>query len=123
MSDLQKPAKGTAKKAKAKRRRERVTAEQKVMRAAKERDGHKCRNPMCHNSIPAFIPSWPIDAAHLKHRGAGGNPDGSRTERTAQIIALCRECHMAFDAGMLCIQPLGDGADGRCEFYRYLGET
>lgn len=50
------------------KRAKRVAAEQKAMRAAKTRDGNKCRVPRCE-----FAPKkLPIDPAHMIHRGMGG---------------------------------------------------
>lgn len=112
-----KPAKGTAFMARKDRRADRVQAEQKVMQAALLRDGRRCRWPDCKGTYRGL--TLPVDAAHFQgHRGPGGNPDGSRTERTGQIVSLCRECHRQLDAHARRIDALTDaGADGTLAFY------
>lgn len=108
-----KPIRGSGLLAARERRAARVAAEQKVMQQAKRRDGNQCRWPRCeyrrHN--------LPIDAAHvIVHRGAGGNPDGSRTQR-ALVAALCRKHHGLLDAALVQIEPLTDALmDGPCAF-------
>ena len=61
---LPKPPKGTALKAKRRRKAQQTRREQQIMTAAKVRDGYRCRS--CGQ--PG------TDAAHLRHRGMGGNP-------------------------------------------------
>ena len=112
-----KPMRGTALIEKRQRRSEAVAHERREMSAAKKRDGGKCRRPRC-----AFG-NLPVDPAHLRHRGMGGNVKGDRTTRQT-VIALCRWHHGMYDAGDLRIEPLtADDFAGRCEFYERHPET
>lgn len=122
MLTFPKPARGTAYLEGRTRRAARRNAEQSVMRAAKKRDGGKCRRPGCKGTFEGL--RLPIDACHGVHRGAGGNPDGSRTAETRQIISLCRWHHSRWDAHLMRIDPLTDaGFDGPCAFYDRDEET
>jgi len=106
-----KPMRGTALLASRTRRAKRVAAEQKVMRAAKKRDG-KCRWPGCHYK------NMPLDPCHDKHRGMGGNPDGTRTRMNA-LITLCRVHHGLLDAHDIGIETLSNQEfSGPCDFYQ-----
>jgi len=110
---LTKPLKGSALLQRRINRKAVVAAEQKEMRAALTRDGHKCRFPRCD------VRDLPIDPCHLQHRGMGGNPKGDRTERKT-VIALCRIHHGLYDRGELDIEPLTpDVFDGPCDWYVY----
>lgn len=112
LPDLTKPKKGSALLASRARRAGRVAAEQKVMQEAKRRDGHQCRVPACEYRPKRLR----IEAAHLVHRGMGGDPRGTRTTR-AGLISLCVIHHAEFDAGQLTILPLTErGTDGPCSF-------
>lgn len=113
MAFTPKPARGTALLEARTRRRERVAAEQAVMREAKKRDEYRCRVPRCE-----YAPmKLPIDACHMTHRGSGGNPDGSRTT-LPQLISLCRIHHGLYDGCDLRIETLTpEGATGPCAFY------
>lgn len=84
---IPKPAPGTALKAKRRRKAQATRREQQIMTQAKVRDGYRCR--VCGR--PG------TDAAHLRHRGMGGNPAGDRTT-LENLICLCRRCHRKFDA-------------------------
>lgn len=118
---LAKPARGSALIARRQRRLERVDAEQKVMRAAKKRDGDKCRNPRC--SFKRL--KLPVDACHVfQHRGMGGNPEGDRTAETRLILSACRGCHGLLDSGELSIEPMGvEWCDGPVAWYAKDKET
>ena len=113
MATLSKPAKGSALLARRQRSASRRAAEQKAMQAAKRRDGHRCMFPGC----PYRNQDLPLDPAHLRHRGMGGNPALDRTTRQS-IITLCRVCHGRYDAGDFEIRPIdaARGTDGPCEF-------
>jgi len=106
-----KPLRGTALLEKRQRRADTVAHERREMTAAKRRDGGKCRRPRCG------FKTLPVDACHLQHRGAGGNPKGDRTTQNT-VIALCRVHHGMYDRGDLRIEPLtGLDFGGPCEFY------
>lgn len=96
-----KPAKGTARKAKKKRRRRVVTREQTIMRQARARDGNRCQARPLFGAwgFYPFCPG-PIDVCHRHHRGMGGNPKGDRTV-LADLICLCRHHHQMLDSGRL----------------------
>jgi hypothetical protein len=115
-----KPIRGEALLARRERRSVALKLEQAEMRAAKRRDGGKCRWPNCKYAKKDL----PIDAAHfLQHRGAGGNPDGSRTTRST-ILSLCRIHHSLLDHCEINIQPMTDAnADGPLAFFQLDKET
>ena len=109
----QKPARGSALLASRERRAERTSHEQAEMTAAKVRDEYKCRVPRCIYKSKQLR----IDAAHQVHRGMGGDPRGTRTERRT-CIALCVVHHGEYDHGDLDISPLTDRVfDGPCEYH------
>jgi hypothetical protein len=111
-----KPLRGAYKLERAAKRSARVAAEQKVMQAAKRRDGGKCRWPRCEFKALA------VEPAHMDHRGMGGNPSGDKTQRH-KIIALCVRHHDQFDGRAvpdIDIVPVyaEQGTDGPCAFYQ-----
>ena len=116
MTDLpwRKPAKGEALLQRRAKRRMLDQAERIVMQAARQRDGNRCRVPECEHRTAKL----PIDVAHERHRGMGGNPKGDRTILEG-LIALCRSHHGDYDAGRLEIAPVSGknlGFSGFCEF-------
>jgi hypothetical protein len=114
-----KPARGTALLARRTKRRELVAHEQKEMRAAKKRDEGKCRRPRC----PYAKDKLTIHAAHMVHRGMGGDPTGTRSSRET-IISLCAIHHGMYDASDLWITPLtAQDFDGPCEYFERNPET
>jgi hypothetical protein len=116
-----KPSRGSALVASRLRRRERKAAEDAVMRAAKQRDGHRCRFPWCDFRGLEL----PLDACHVRHRGMGGNPSGDRTATTDQLICFCRRHHGLYDAGThFDIQPqTPKGCDGPVDFTAPHGDS
>lgn len=88
--------------------------EDAVMAEAVKRDHGKCRWPRCRFKV------LKVSAAHLEHRGMGGNPSLDRTERH-KLIAMCVRHHDQFDGRTLPfidVQPTTDqGTDGLCAFY------
>jgi hypothetical protein len=125
---LAKPLKGSGLLDKRARRARQIAHEQLELQAALKRDHRKCRWPNCKGTHKGL--SLPIDPCHLrqpdggpKHRGSGGNPDGSRTDRR-YVAALCRRHHGLYDAGEIDIVPLTDaGADDVLAFYAKHPET
>lgn len=114
-----KPARGSHWLEGRKRRADQKAAEESLMRAARLRDGDKCRWPSCE-----FAPKKPRrEVAHLTHRGIGGNPALDRTQRD-KLITLCFIHHGLFDAAELDIEPMTSrGTDGAVCFYRRHRET
>lgn len=106
-----------------KRKAEQTAAEQAVMKAALRRDLNTCRFPRCPFAKKGMV----VDPAHYQqHRGAGGNPSGDRTERTGQIVALCRRHHDMLDSyGEIEIDHVDAalGADGPLVFSARNPET
>lgn len=101
------------------KKRERKLAEDRIMAAARRRDGNKCRFPRC--SYKGLI----VEVAHFDHRGMGGNPSGDKTQRDL-LICLCVRHHDQFDGRALpqiSIDPVPvvggvrRGTDGPCVFY------
>jgi 5-methylcytosine-specific restriction endonuclease McrA len=79
------------------------------------RDEHRCRIPWCKCLASTGRLEW----AHLKARGMGGNPDGSR-DTTENTIAACSQCHRgtrSLHSGHLKWAFLTDkGANGAMSF-------
>jgi hypothetical protein len=98
-----------------KRRRDRSalrTTEDKNKQAARRRDGHRCRFPRCGCRRVSIR----LEASHLKHKGAGGNPSGSRST-PAGLILMCAQRHqdgvVSVHKGTLRVRPLTrKGCDG-----------
>lgn len=97
-------------------RRERVAAEQKVMKAAKVRDGNKCRVPRCRYAKDELV----IDPAHMngRHRKLGGDR-ALKVNVRSNIVSLCRRHHDDYSIhDDLRIEPLtAEDFDGPCEFF------
>ncbi len=83
------------------------------------RDEHNCR--VCINTTIELVPYYdaPLEWAHLKARGMGGNPTKSR-DTTANTICCCAAHHRgrrSLHSGHLKWRFLTDkGADGPMEF-------
>lgn len=106
-----KPKKGDARLDLATKRRDRKALEDATMRAAKDRDGHRCRFPWCQ------FRHLRVEACHEVHRGMGGNPKGDRTTRAA-LITFCIRHHQAWDHAEFDARPMTpQGFDGPVEFY------
>jgi len=120
---FQKPRRGDFLLARRQATADRKAAERAVMQAAVRRDLNTCRFPRCPFAKKGMV----IDPAHfMRHRGAGGNPSGDRTERTGQIVALCRRHHDMLDKfGEIEIEPMSSAllADGPLAFYAINPET
>lgn len=90
--------------------------ERTEMQAALRRDGHVCRWPGCRYGRKDI----PVDPSHLtSHRGMGGNPDGTRTNRR-DVLALCRIHHGMLHACRIEITPMDValGTDGPLMFFQ-----
>lgn len=83
-----KPSATARKKAALKTRGEAKATEATNKRAAKKRDGYKCRFPLCGCAKLKLR----IESSHDLHKGMGGNPAGDRSE-TAGLITLCLHRH------------------------------
>ena len=121
--DLTKPARGSARKAHAKRQRAADAHEIEQKRQARERDGERCRCPKCPT------PVWMHrEVAHITHKGAGGDSKGVRTQRQ-RLITWCGIHHLAFDGRLKAGQSVRvrmmtpKEADGPMEVFERLGET
>lgn len=112
---LPKPLKGSAQLARVERKAAQKRCEAAILREVKRRD-RGCRYPGCR--LPLVL-----HAAHLRHRGMGGNPSGDRTTRD-QVITLCARHHDWYDRLVaIDIAPLTPrGTDGPCEFFRREGD-
>jgi hypothetical protein len=117
--NLTKPVRGSKLLEHRKKTADEKRAEQKVMADTKLRDSKVCRVPFCE-----FVAQkLPIDCCHSQHRGAGGNPSGSRTERKL-MFAGCRAHHGQYDAGLIDAEPLtADLFDGPVAWLRKHQET
>lgn len=107
-----KPMRGDAMLARRARRAELTKHEAAEMDAAKKRD-RGCRWPGC----PFVRMNLTLHAAHLVHRGMGGNPAGDRTTR-AGLITFCSRHHGMFDRVDIDVLPRTErGTDGPCDYY------
>lgn len=103
--------------------RDRKAHEREQMEQARRRDMaacHGCRWPGCE-----FASRKPrLEVSHcFTHRGAGGNPDGTRTVRD-QLLLVCFIHHRRIDTGDAEVQPLTDrGTDGLLSFHERNQET
>lgn len=107
---IPKPAKGTALRAKRKRKAKSKATEREIMNQARARDGG-CRYPGCR-----YL-SVPIEVEHERHRGMGGNPNGDRTTQQT-VISLCRNHHRQYDDKLFDISTGAHGFDGPARFTR-----
>jgi len=91
-----------------------------LRKAVFERDQYACRMPWC--SVGHYGASVGLELAHLKARGMGGNPDGSRNV-TSNCICCCRSHHQgprSLHSGHIKWEALTDqGADGPMAFTYY----
>lgn len=109
-----KPRRGDALLERRKKRQDAKAAEAAIIRQAKARDNYRCRYPGCrHRNLR-------LDGAHWEqHRGMGGDPKGTRTESTRQILTLCVVHHAMLDRHEIVAEPLTEaGADWAMQFLR-----
>lgn len=59
---------------------------------AKARDGWRCRWPRADHDTPNHICLGPLDAAHGRAIGMGGDKNGTRTVRS-DLLSACRWIH------------------------------
>lgn len=108
------PARGEYRLEQKAEKRKHKAAEDAAMAEAVKRDGGKCRWPGCHYK------ALKVCAAHLEHRGMGGNPSLDKTQRH-KLIAFCVRHHDQFDGRampFIDVQPMSDqGTDGLCSYY------
>jgi hypothetical protein len=84
---LAKPAKGTAQKQRRARRRQ-IESRMLIAKArAKQRDYFRCRRCGGTGSL-----SWPVEAAHIKSMGMGGD-GGLFSSDQRDYVTLCHDCH------------------------------
>jgi hypothetical protein len=83
-----KPSRTARKKAKRTAVVGRQTTEATNKRAAKKRDGHRCRFPLCGCAKLKLR----IESSHDAHKGMGGNPAGDRS-LTSGLMTLCVHRH------------------------------
>ena len=87
--------------------------------AAKWRDDFTCRR--CRS-----VEATSMEAAHIHGAGAGGNPDGSRSDRAACFITLCHRCHQgprSVHSGHVRIVAGPAGGDGPVSFTPVVTKT
>lgn len=97
------------------------------MVGAKRRDGHRCRWPHQSDAERARCRLFTATAAHLTHRGMGGDPKLLRTRREL-LITLGWSCHRdtvdSLDAKDRRVVFLSDRkADAPCAFEKRVGRT
>lgn len=104
-----KPLRGAYAAERKAKQRQHKDAERSIMSAVKAEDGHRCRYPRCTEG--------PIECAHMRHRGMGGNRALDRTVPDG-LISLCRRHHALLDRGDLEIIPLTNRQwRGPCAYY------
>jgi hypothetical protein len=105
MDGYPKPLASTRRLAKHKARSALRTTEDQNKQTARRRDGHRCRFPRCGCRRVSIR----LEASHLKHKGAGGNPSGSRS-MPAGLILMCVQRHqdgvVSVHRGTLRVRPL-----------------
>ncbi len=113
---LPKPERGTRRKELLAKRAAIREAEKRVKAQVKLRDRGECRVPGC----TGLKHGWAWNAAHLTHKGAGGNPTMDRTQIDT-LIGLCFDHHKgprSLDSGDLRIEPTTpQGTSGPCDFW------
>lgn len=86
-------------------RRDARTSEDANKQAARKRDSYKCRFPLCGCRRAGLR----LEVSHQEHKGAGGNPSGSRSQ-VKGLITLCVHRHqdgaVSIHKGTLKIKPL-----------------
>lgn len=103
------------KRERARKARELGDVELRNMRLVRLEDGYcRCPDPDCERILN-------LEVAHLKHRGAGGNPTGDRSAPGLMIL-LSKRRHktgrISLDNGTLDIRPLtAQGTRGACSFW------
>lgn len=106
---------GLVKVQKALRKSDLKAHETREMDAVRRRD-HYCRVPFCGCKKLKMR----LEVAHSTHRGAGGNPDGTRTDRGSMVrvcFARHRTLPISLDKGTLRWVALTDaGAAGPIEW-------
>jgi hypothetical protein len=110
MRAVPKPTSWRIERTEAKREADKV--KQRIIRAVKKRDRHRCRVPGC--TMQRWY-KFVLDAAHIRPAGMGGNPTLSRFT-TENMVSVCRYHHkMAFSlhSGHIKPRPETDkGANG-----------
>jgi hypothetical protein len=100
------------------RKAARRAQERKAKQEAKAMDFGRCRWPQCDCAGAAV--TRPLESAHRRAKGMGGNPDGSRND-PRNLITLCHDRHQgpkSLHSGDLKVVPLTDeGTRGACEFW------
>lgn len=109
---IPKPAKGTAKRDRARR-----LALSRAIEGA-EKSEVRARDIFCR--VPWCCSGRLLEVAHLSHKGAGGNPLNDRSVR-ARMILLCADDHrgtFGLDSGRLDATPISPdrGTDGPVQF-------
>lgn len=90
---LAKPAKGSAKKARARRSRRLSDAERAAKQEVRDRDVH-CRFPLCGCGEWTRVPAMKrvLTVSHDFHKGMGGDPTGG-VSIPALMVLLCKWRH------------------------------
>jgi len=81
----------------------------------------RARDRVCR--FPGGNHAWPLEVAHLQHKGMGGNPAGDRSV-PEKMILLCRGHHqsgpVSLHRGTLKVEPLTDaGTNGEVRFHAW----
>lgn len=114
-SPFWKPSRTARMKAKKEKRAARRKAESDAKADVRRRD-RVCRFPLCGCRRLGLR----LEVSHQEHKGAGGNPDGSRSRRSSMIL-LCTHRHQdgvfSRHKGTLRIRELTpEGTDGPVAF-------
>jgi hypothetical protein len=116
MAALPKPSAAARRLAKHQTKSALKSGESKNKQAARRRDGHRCRFPLCGCRRLRLR----NEVAHLEHKGQGGDPLGRRSE-TGNLILLCVQRHqdgaVSWHHGTMRVRPLTpNGTDGPVAF-------
>jgi hypothetical protein len=115
--ELQKPVKGSATAARRQVAKVRVRRENAEKAKVREREQRHCRFPLC----PCHRLNWRREVAHKRHKGMGGQPEGSRSLASVMML-VCHWRHQAapvsLHSGRWRWEPLTDqGTDGPVSFH------
>jgi hypothetical protein len=116
---LRKPKAGAAKMARISTARARELEEAQNKRAAKQRDAHTCQRPSCPHCREYGKRLGPVQGAHFRAKGMGGDKRNTRSQRR-DFITLDPVSHAEFERHELKIVPAYAHLlmDGPRQFFR-----
>lgn len=114
---LVKPPRGTAKAARAAKKRRADANEHRAKAQAKVRDWFRCRR--CGAAMLQGPLMVRIEAAHIRSKGMGGDVTGRVSWKRSDYVTLCAACHQgprSVHSGHVVIEAGPQGGDGLVRF-------